>query len=312
MLANCASECRAISKCTCGELLCDHMAAFHIRQGHTAAPLTEADQMNGVLGMISCKKEELNKLSTLIVSEVKKVTSEQLILLEELKSALNKSQPDIPSAIDQLSQAQPKSLFEKLINQLGFNNQLQELRTLKNQTAESYKQEKRVLQEKITELTNQLNKTNKSHQDLLNQQLDTPRRIEPVVVSSSDDSTTRIWEDGQARVLQGHTGAVCSVAVSPKKGILVSASDDCTIQVWSLASEQVAQVLKGHTHWVRSLAISSDGKYVVSASYDKTLRVWSLASGLTNLVLNGHGGPIRPLPFLARTNTLSLVVTTAH
>ena len=159
--------------------------------------------MNGVLSMISCKKEELNKLSTLIVSEVEKVTSEQLILLEELKSALNKSQSDIPSAIDQLSQVQPKRLFEKLINQLGFNNQLQELRALKNQTAESYKQEKRVLQEKITELTNQLNKANKSHQDLLNQQLDTPRRIEPVVVSSSDDSTTRIWEDGKLECFKG-------------------------------------------------------------------------------------------------------------
>ena len=38
----------------------------------------------------------------------------------------------------------------------------------------------------------------------------------------------------QARVLEGYTGNVRSVAVSLEKGILVSASDDFTIRVWSL------------------------------------------------------------------------------
>eukprot|EP00361_Fabrea_salina_P005087 CAMPEP_0202439384 /NCGR_PEP_ID=MMETSP1345-20130828/36135_1 /ASSEMBLY_ACC=CAM_ASM_000843 /TAXON_ID=342563 /ORGANISM="Fabrea Fabrea salina" /LENGTH=159 /DNA_ID=CAMNT_0049053911 /DNA_START=737 /DNA_END=1213 /DNA_ORIENTATION=+ len=85
----------------------------------------------------------------------------------------------------------------------------------------------------------------------------------------------------QTKALEGHSGAVYSVAVSLKKGIIVSASQDSTIQVWNLATGQVIQVLKGHSDWVWSVAISSDGNWVVSASRDNTLRVWSLASGLT-------------------------------
>jgi len=92
----------------------------------------------------------------------------------------------------------------------------------------------------------------------------------------------------QTNVLEGHTGSVNSVAVSLKKGILVSASDDSTIRVWSLATAQVTQVLKGHSDAVFSVAISSDGESVVSGSDDNTLRVWSLASGLTTLLLTGH------------------------
>eukprot|EP00361_Fabrea_salina_P003406 CAMPEP_0202427662 /NCGR_PEP_ID=MMETSP1345-20130828/1840_1 /ASSEMBLY_ACC=CAM_ASM_000843 /TAXON_ID=342563 /ORGANISM="Fabrea Fabrea salina" /LENGTH=148 /DNA_ID=CAMNT_0049038433 /DNA_START=55 /DNA_END=497 /DNA_ORIENTATION=- len=46
----------------------------------------------------------------------------------------------------------------------------------------------------------------------------TVRFLKGVVVSGSADNTIRVWEDGQARVLEGHTGAVYSVAVSLKKG----------------------------------------------------------------------------------------------
>ena len=60
-----------------------------------------------------------------------------------------------------------------------------------------------------------------------------------MVVSGSTDNTIRVWEDGQARVLEGHTGWVYSVAVSLEKEILVSASQDSTIRVWSLATAQV-------------------------------------------------------------------------
>jgi len=97
----------------------------------------------------------------------------------------------------------------------------------------------------------------------------------------------------QAGILEGHTDCVFSVAVFLEKGILVSSSDDSTIRVWSLATAQVTQVLQGHSYGVLSVAISSGGERVVSGSKDKTLRVWSLASGQTTLVLNGHSDAVR-------------------
>ena len=79
MQANCPSKCQAISKCSCGDLLCEHTAISHLTQGHSINPLTESDQVNEVLRMISRQKKEVIQLSTLIVSEVERVTSEQLV-----------------------------------------------------------------------------------------------------------------------------------------------------------------------------------------------------------------------------------------
>mmetsp|Transcript_5501 Transcript_5501/g.8206 ORF Transcript_5501/g.8206 Transcript_5501/m.8206 type:complete len:169 (-) Transcript_5501:569-1075(-) len=56
------------------------------------------------------------------------------------------------------------------------------------------------------------------------------------MVSGSEDKAVRIWENGKARVLEGHGGKVWSVVVSLKKGIVVSGSADKTLRVWSLAS----------------------------------------------------------------------------
>ena len=45
------------------------------------------------------------------------------------------------------------------------------------------------------------------------------RFVMPIVISGSADNTIRIWKDGQARVLEGHTDCVMSIAVSLKKGL---------------------------------------------------------------------------------------------
>ena len=133
MQANRPSKCQAISKCSCGELLYEHIVVSHLNQGHTASPLTQSYQVDELLRMISHQKQEVIQLSTLIVSEVERVTSEQLALLEQLKSDLLDSQSNIASTIQRVSQVRSRDTFEQLINQL---------QALNNQTLESYEQKK--------------------------------------------------------------------------------------------------------------------------------------------------------------------------
>ena len=117
----------------------------------------------------------------------------------------------------------------------------------------------------------------------------------PILVSSSRDSTIRLWSLATSlpiQVLKGHTGEVFSVAISNEGDFIVSGGKDKTLRVWSLASGLTTQVLKGHSRAVRSVAISSKDEYIVSGSYDKTLRVWSLTTGEVIRVLQGHSDSV--------------------
>jgi WD40 repeat protein len=75
--------------------------------------------------------------------------------------------------------------------------------------------------------------------------------------------------------LQGHSGAVWSVAWSPDGSQLASASDDRSVIVWDVGSGAAVSTLQGHTDWVWSVAWSPDGSQLASASDDRTIQVLS-------------------------------------
>jgi tetratricopeptide (TPR) repeat protein len=55
------------------------------------------------------------------------------------------------------------------------------------------------------------------------------------LVSAGDDRTVRVWDTGtgqQLLSLEGHGGAVCSLAFGPDDRLIASASDDGTVKVW--------------------------------------------------------------------------------
>jgi WD40 repeat protein len=57
------------------------------------------------------------------------------------------------------------------------------------------------------------------------------------VISASEDKTLRVWNlmTGEIeRTLQGHTGPVNAMAVTPNGRHVVSSSYDSTLRVWDL------------------------------------------------------------------------------
>ena len=78
------------------------------------------------------------------------------------------------------------------------------------------------------------------------------------------------------RRLQGHTGSVYGISVSPDEKYLASASEDKTVRLWEVATGQQIRVLEGHTGEVFSVVWSRDGEMIVSGGGDNTARIWGL------------------------------------
>ena len=101
------------------------------------------------------------------------------------------------------------------------------------------------------------------------------------IVTAGADAHIAIWTPGKPdpdAVLDGHTGPIASLAVSPDGKWLASASWDHSVRLWPLGGG-APRVLEGHGQNVNGVAFSPDGRDLVSAGYDATVRIWRLSDG---------------------------------
>jgi WD40 repeat protein len=104
-----------------------------------------------------------------------------------------------------------------------------------------------------------------------------------LLVSGSQDRTIRVWESVHCnrpacKVLQGHTGAVCSLSIMAGAKRLLSGSSDKSVRLWDLNTTTCVRVFHGHAGAVNSVSFHADGLKAMSTSEDKTVRVWNLES----------------------------------
>jgi WD40 repeat protein len=90
------------------------------------------------------------------------------------------------------------------------------------------------------------------------------------------------------QVLNGHTGKVCSLSVTPDGQHLISCSNDETCILWDLNTGEALKILKGHTGKVKTVSITPDGQRAISGSDDKTCILWNLNTGEAIQILTGH------------------------
>ena len=125
-----------------------------------------------------------------------------------------------------------------------------------------------------------------------------------VSTAGNPDGTARIWDAVSGRELltlkplQGHTGPVQCIVVTPDGQRIVTGNYDGTARLWDKVSGRELRTLKGHTGPVFSVAVTSDGRRLVTGSQDGTARVCDEIRGRELLVLKGH------------TNTVNSVAVT--
>lgn len=124
--------------------------------------------------------------------------------------------------------------------------------------------------------------------------------------SGGDDFALVRWTlaSGEGTRLPGHKGKVMSLAVSPDKTLIASASWDGSIGLWPV-NGGLARFLDGHAGPVNDVAFSEDGLSLYSASADGSIRVWDLATGQERLRLVEHGFGINELVLDKRSDWLA-------
>ncbi len=135
------------------------------------------------------------------------------------------------------------------------------------------------------------------------------------IASGSDDSTIKLWDLGNARLIRTLTSQsglfkrestwITSLAFSPQDNIIASGSLEKTIRVWDFVSGNLIRILKGHSDSVYAIAISSDGQTLVSGSRDNTIRIWNLPTGRLIRNILGHSNSISAVTISPDGQTLA-------
>jgi len=94
------------------------------------------------------------------------------------------------------------------------------------------------------------------------------------------------------RTLEGHSGVVSGVAVTPDGKRAASSSGDHTLKVWNLDTGRALRTLQGHCWYVYGVAVTPDGKRAVTAGGYGTLKVRDLATGRVLRTMQGHSDDV--------------------
>jgi hypothetical protein len=97
--------------------------------------------------------------------------------------------------------------------------------------------------------------------------------------------------------LDGHGGAVRSVAFSPDSTALAASGDDGNIRVWDTHAGEAFTELTGHAGTVRALAFSRDGASLAAGGDGGTVRVWDVRTRELRAEPTGHASTVRAVAF---------------
>jgi Prp8 binding protein len=117
-----------------------------------------------------------------------------------------------------------------------------------------------------------------------------------LVVSGSDDGTTKLWDVRSKRAVKTLENGypVTGVCFSGDNSSVFAGGLDGDIKAWDLRKDAVSLVLRGHTDIVTSVALSPDANFLLSNAMDATVRRWDVR------------------PFAAAVDTASRQTTVFH
>ena len=136
-------------------------------------------------------------------------------------------------------------------------------------------------------LGNDVITTLNSHTDKVNKVAFSPKGQEEIIATASNDKTVKLWKrDGtliqtllpgrdpkQNDPKQGHTKQVNSVAFSPERDIIATASNDKTVKLWKRNGEIINTIDNFESHLL-DVNFSPDGKKLAVGSKNNTIAIF--------------------------------------
>lgn len=115
-----------------------------------------------------------------------------------------------------------------------------------------------------------------------------------MVVTSSLDRTSRIWDvkDGRLlKILNGSSASVTSIAhSSASRQFAIAAGNQATII--DAQTSNTSNILNEHSDQILCVSFSQTGNFLLTSSADGTAKISSLLSGKVHRVLKGHAGAV--------------------
>ena len=128
------------------------------------------------------------------------------------------------------------------------------------------------------------------------------RKYEPT--SGSPDVRTTAWELLASQIKSEavtewkyHDVDIYSIAISPDKKLLATASRDGTACLWKYGTNELVHRLVGHERDVNVVLFSPDGTRVATCGDDGTIRLWETTTGKSLHIISAHQGEVSSLVF---------------
>lgn len=117
------------------------------------------------------------------------------------------------------------------------------------------------------------------------------------LLSAGADRLIHVWdEDGQEKVLRGHTEPVVALALSPDGQTLASTSRDMNLWTWQIDNPYRVS-FSGHQGTVWEVDIHPAGTLIASAGDDGTVKLWTPEGAAVHQQLAGFGDLARTVRF---------------
>jgi WD40 repeat protein len=122
------------------------------------------------------------------------------------------------------------------------------------------------------------------------------------ILATSSLNASKVWlwqvSDGSPlHILDGESGFITSVAISPDSSMLAVASEDNRVRLWRISDGTLQFMVQGHQQQVRSVAFSPNGAALASGSDDRTIKLWRTSDYTLLTTLEGHTGGLNCLAF---------------
>ncbi|HBL27177.1 MAG TPA: hypothetical protein DD490_10115 [Acidobacteria bacterium] len=133
------------------------------------------------------------------------------------------------------------------------------------------------------------------------------RKADDINAASHEDSGEAQLPPGVKllHTLEGHQGAVNSIAFDPQGKLLGSGSEDRSVKLWDVRGGKLLRTLTGHRNSVFCVAFDPQGETLASGSDDNRVALWGVRSGELFRALAGHKNAIGNLTFDPRGATLA-------